>query len=46
MLANCHNMSSSLKVCFGQSVNIHGDNDVRHTDETGATEPLVPRPVA
>ena len=46
MSANFHNMSNRMKDCFWQSVNVHGNNDVRHTDETGATEPLVLKPVA
>ena len=46
MLANSHNMSKSLKDCFWQSINVHGNNDVRHTDESGATEPLVLKPGA
>jgi hypothetical protein len=39
-------MSDRLNDCFWQSVSVHGDNDVRHTDETEATQPLVPKLVA
>lgn len=47
MLADSYNISNRLKNRYCHPVNVHGlINDVRHTDETEATQPLVTKPIA
>ena len=45
MVADSHSIMARCKKNFFQLLNVHGVNDVRHT-EIHAAEPLVPEPSA